>query len=106
MTTRQPLATPRAREGRLERARVVAMRDEHEVRRMRAQPQSRDDVVARPRKAQVEHDEVRPHLTAAMHERLRCGERVVFDDSSHMPHIEEPDRFLAVVQDFLARCEA
>jgi pimeloyl-ACP methyl ester carboxylesterase len=41
-----------------------------------------------------------------MHERLRCGERVVFDDSSHMPHIEEPDRFLAVVQDFLARCEA
>jgi proline-specific peptidase len=53
-----------------------------------------------------EHDEVRPHLTAAMHERLRHGERVVFEDSSHMPHIEEPDRFLAVVQDFLERSEA
>jgi L-proline amide hydrolase len=53
-----------------------------------------------------EHDEVRPHLTAAMHERLRQGERVVFEDSSHMPHIEEPERFLAVVEDFLARSEA
>ena len=53
-----------------------------------------------------EHDEVRPHLTAAMHERLRRGERVVFEDSSHMPHIEEPDRFLAVVRDFLERSEA
>jgi L-proline amide hydrolase len=53
-----------------------------------------------------EHDEVRPHLTAAMNERLRHGERVVFEDSSHMPHIEEPDRFLAVVGDFLERAEA
>ena len=33
-----------------------------------------------------------------MHERLRHGERVVFEDSSHMPHIEEPERFLAVVE--------
>jgi L-proline amide hydrolase len=53
-----------------------------------------------------EHDEVRPHLTAAMQERLRRGERVVFEDSSHMPHVEEPERFLAVVEDFLERCEA
>lgn len=52
-----------------------------------------------------EHDEVRPHLTATMHERLRRGERVVFEDSSHMPHVEEPERFLAVVEDFLERCE-
>jgi L-proline amide hydrolase len=53
-----------------------------------------------------EHDEVRPHLTAAMHERLRRGERVVFEDSSHMPHVEEPERFLAVVEEFLDRVEA
>jgi L-proline amide hydrolase len=52
-----------------------------------------------------EHDEVRPHLTATMHERLRRGERVVFEDSSHMPHVEEPERFLAVVEDFLERAE-
>jgi L-proline amide hydrolase len=47
------------------------------------------------------HDEVRPHVVAAMHERLRHGERVLFEDSSHMPHIEEPERFLEVVQSFL-----
>ena len=53
-----------------------------------------------------EHDEVRPHLTAAMHERLRHGERVVFEDSSHMPHIEEPERFLAVVRGVPGAVEA
>jgi len=53
-----------------------------------------------------EHDEVRPHVVASMHERLRHGERVLFDDSSHMPHIEEPVRFLAVVEEFLERSEA
>jgi L-proline amide hydrolase len=53
-----------------------------------------------------EYDEVRPHLTAAMNERLRHGERVVFEDSSHMPHVEEPERFLAVVGAFLDRCDA
>jgi pimeloyl-ACP methyl ester carboxylesterase len=31
---------------------------------------------------------------------------VVFEDSSHMPHVEEPERFLAVVEEFLERCEA
>ena len=49
---------------------------------------------------------MRPHLAAAMDERLRHGERVLFEDSSHMPHIEEPERFLEVVEEFLARTEA
>ena len=52
-----------------------------------------------------EHDEVRPHVVAAMHERLRFGERVLFEDSSHMPHIEEHQRFLDVVEEFLERAE-
>jgi L-proline amide hydrolase len=52
------------------------------------------------------HDEVRPHVVAAMQERLRRCEWVLFEDSSHMPHIEEPERFLAVVEGFLARTEA
>jgi L-proline amide hydrolase len=52
-----------------------------------------------------EHDEVRPHLVAAMHERLRHGEWVLFEDSSHMPHIEEPARFLELVEGFLERSE-
>jgi L-proline amide hydrolase len=53
-----------------------------------------------------EHDEVRPQLVAGMNERLRQGERVLFEDSSHMPHIEEPERFREVVQGFLERTEA
>ena len=51
------------------------------------------------------HDEVDRHVVAAMGERLRQGEWALFEDSSHMPHIEEPERFLAVVEEFLARSE-
>jgi L-proline amide hydrolase len=53
-----------------------------------------------------EHDEVRPHLVAAMHERLPHGEHVLFEGCSHMPHVEEPERFLEVVEGFLERAEA
>ena len=52
------------------------------------------------------HDEVRPAVVAAMDERLRQSEWVLFEDSSHMPHIEEPERFLGVVEEFVARTEA
>jgi L-proline amide hydrolase len=53
-----------------------------------------------------EHDEVRPDVVASMHERLRDSEWVLFEHSSHMPHLEEPDRFLSVVSAFLERVEA
>jgi L-proline amide hydrolase len=53
-----------------------------------------------------EHDEVRPEVVAAIHERLRDSEYVVFEGCSHMPHIEEPHRFLEVVSAFLERVEA
>ena len=52
-----------------------------------------------------EHDEVRPSVVASMHERLRDSEWVLFEDSSHMPHLEEPERFLSVVSAFLERVE-
>jgi L-proline amide hydrolase len=52
-----------------------------------------------------EHDEVRPEVVASMHERLRDSEWVLFEESSHMPHIEEPERFLEVVEAFLERVE-
>ena len=53
-----------------------------------------------------EHDEVRPHLTAAMHERLRHGERVALRGlEPHAAH-RGARPFLAVVRDFLERCEA
>jgi L-proline amide hydrolase len=52
------------------------------------------------------YDEVRPHVVASMDERLRDSEWVLFEESSHMPHLEEPERFLAVVSAFLERVEA
>jgi L-proline amide hydrolase len=52
-----------------------------------------------------EHDEVRPSVVRAIHERLRDSEYAVFEDSSHMPHVEEPRRFLEVVDAFLERVE-
>ena len=52
-----------------------------------------------------EHDEVRPAVVAKVHERLRDSEWELFEDCSHMPHVEEPERFLAVVEAFLGRVE-
>ncbi len=52
-----------------------------------------------------EHDEVRPHVVAKVHERLRDSEWVLFEDSSHMPHVEEHERFLEIVEAFLERVE-
>ena len=51
------------------------------------------------------HDEVRPSVVAAMHERLRDSEWELFEDSSHMPHLEEPERFRTVVERFWERGE-
>jgi L-proline amide hydrolase len=53
-----------------------------------------------------EHDEVRPWVIEKMHERLRDSEWELFADSSHMPHVEEPERFLELVEGFLERVES
>jgi L-proline amide hydrolase len=52
-----------------------------------------------------EHDEVRPSVVASMHERLLDSEWVLFEGCSHTPHLEEPERFEAVVAAFLERVE-
>jgi L-proline amide hydrolase len=47
--------------------------------------------------------------TPAMQETLRNGivgaEQHIFENSSHLPHAEEPEAFRAVVGDFLTRVE-
>jgi pimeloyl-ACP methyl ester carboxylesterase len=35
-----------------------------------------------------------------------AAELVVFEHSSHVPHLEEPDHFLQVLRDFLNRTKA
>ena len=51
------------------------------------------------------HDEARPEDTAWYHSLVPGAELVVFEQSSHMPHLEEPDRYLQVLRDFLHRAE-
>ena len=51
------------------------------------------------------HDEATPLISRTVHEGIRGSEWVMFEDSSHMPHVEEPERFLDVVGSWLRRIE-
>jgi proline-specific peptidase len=52
------------------------------------------------------HDECTPKLAEDAQRGIPGAERVLFEDSSHTAFIEEPERFRAVLSDFLARAEA
>lgn len=47
------------------------------------------------------HDEATPHIVEQIHTRIPGAQWALFDESSHMPHIEEPERFLERVEAFL-----
>jgi L-proline amide hydrolase len=47
------------------------------------------------------HDEATPPTWQPFVERIAGARSHVFPESSHMPHVEEHDAFLAVVGDFL-----
>jgi len=49
------------------------------------------------------HDEATPALQETLLAGIAGAEWVVFEDSSHMPHVEERDRYMQVVGDWLAR---
>ena len=51
------------------------------------------------------YDECTPALAEEAHRLIRASEWVLFEDSSHMAYVEEPERFRAVLSDFLARTE-
>jgi L-proline amide hydrolase len=51
-------------------------------------------------------DEATPLIVGTIHERIRGSEWIVFEQSSHMPHVEEPDAFNAAVRGFLAGVES
>ena len=52
------------------------------------------------------HDECTPALVKPLHEGIRGSEWVLFEESAHMPYLEEPERYLAMVGAFLDRVEA
>jgi L-proline amide hydrolase len=51
------------------------------------------------------YDEATPAIAGALRDAIAGAELHVFEQSSHLPHAEEPEAFRAVVDDFLARVE-
>ncbi len=47
------------------------------------------------------YDEATPHIVEQIHQRIPGSQWQVFEESSHMPHVEEPDAFLETVEAFL-----
>jgi L-proline amide hydrolase len=47
------------------------------------------------------HDEATPLIVGQIHERIPGAEWAIFEDSSHLPHIEEPEAFIESVERFL-----
>ncbi len=52
------------------------------------------------------YDECTPKLAEEAQRGIPGSERVLFEESSHMAFVEEPERFRRVLSDFLARAEA
>jgi len=52
------------------------------------------------------YDEATPAITETVHHGIPGSEWVIFEHSSHMPHIEEPQRYMQVLDQFLSRVEA
>jgi proline-specific peptidase len=52
------------------------------------------------------HDEATPAMTEAMHRSIPGSEWVIFEHSAHLAHVEEPERFIRVLGEFLERVEA
>jgi proline-specific peptidase len=50
-------------------------------------------------------DECTPALQEDLHRRLPGSQWTVFEESAHLPHLEEPERFREVVEGFLERAE-
>ena len=47
------------------------------------------------------HDEATPFIVGEIHQRIPGAEWTIFEQSSHLPHIEEPELFLDRVERFL-----
>ena len=47
------------------------------------------------------YDEATPHIVEQIHTRIPGAQWRIFEESSHMPHVEEQEGFLETVEDFL-----
>ena len=46
-------------------------------------------------------DEATPLIVGEIHQRIPAAQWAIFEESSHMPHVEEPEAFLEAVESFL-----
>lgn len=51
------------------------------------------------------HDESTPAINEVLHQGIRDSEWILFEKSSHTPHLEEMERYMEVLSDFLDRHE-
>jgi L-proline amide hydrolase len=51
------------------------------------------------------HDEATPDVVRPLHEGIAGSEWVIFEESSHLPHVEERERWLWTVESFLHRLD-
>ncbi|MBO1268748.1 proline iminopeptidase-family hydrolase [Arthrobacter cavernae] len=51
------------------------------------------------------YDETRPEDTKFYQSLVPGSELVIFEESSHLPHLEEPERYAHALREFLHRCE-
>jgi L-proline amide hydrolase len=52
------------------------------------------------------YDEATPHIVEQIQQRIAGSRWVLLEESSHMPHHEEPERYLEAVEAFLSEVEA
>ena len=52
------------------------------------------------------YDEATPLIGETVHKGIKGSQWIVFENSAHMAHAEEPERYMAVLADFLARVES
>jgi proline iminopeptidase len=52
------------------------------------------------------YDDATPEATSWYHQHLPESQMVVFEESAHLPHFEETERYLRVVDRFLTGVEA
>jgi proline-specific peptidase len=51
------------------------------------------------------YDELTPDCAETLHQGISNSQMVVFEESAHLAHLEETEKYLQVVADFLARVE-
>ena len=51
------------------------------------------------------HDEATPRIARTVHEGIRGSEWVLFENSSHMAHVEEAESYMRVLEQFIGQHE-